>query len=200
MANRSTALKHPSWIAVSIPVLLLVGAPGRSAPKDEYRPGLTLDLRQLGYEEPKTFHTQAEYRALHNSAVFLDDDTLAVSLFVRNPHPGLSVRDKVLGGPYLFQTVLLDAKSGKILRTQTWSNSGIGCGLFTANNGNFVVFHGLKLSLHSSDGTLVKSGGWPRCSGARRIRVPQVPVLCVLCTPKASTEHLGICSILTTIV
>jgi hypothetical protein len=82
---------------------------------------------------------------------------LAISLFVRNPHPGLSVRGKALGGPYLFQTLFLDPKSGKTLYTQTWSNSGIGCGLFPTNNGTFVVSHGLELSLHRSDGTPLKS-------------------------------------------
>jgi hypothetical protein len=144
-------------LLVSIAALFLAGAQGNSASKHQYRPALILDLRTLGYEEPKNFHAQAEYQTLHNSAVFLDDDTLAISLFVRNPRPGLSVRGKVLGGSYLFQTFFLDVKSGKTLYTQTWSNSGIGCGLFPASNGTFVVSHGLELSLHSSDGTPLKS-------------------------------------------
>ena len=158
MADGSTPLRLCRWKAVAaLASLLLVSADGKISSNEEYRPDLILDLRQFGYEKPRKFHEQAEYDALRNPLTFLDDDILAVSLFVRNPHPGLSVRGSVLGGPFLFQTIFLDAKSGKILRTQTWSNAGIGCGLFPVSKSTFVVQHDLELSLHSPDGTLLKS-------------------------------------------
>jgi hypothetical protein len=72
MADRSTPLNLPSWmLVVLVAALLLTGAQGSSASRDEYRPALILDLRELGYEQPKNFHAQAEYQSLQNSAVFL---------------------------------------------------------------------------------------------------------------------------------
>jgi hypothetical protein len=158
MADGSTALTIRQWkLAFIVAGLALLDAGGMDSSKPEYRPDLVLDLRQFGYEKPDKFREQAEYQALQNSIVFVDNDTLALSLFVRNPHPGFSVRNKLSGGPYLFQTVFLDAGSGRILHSQTWSNAAIGCGLFPANNGTFVIERGLELSLHGPDGTLLKS-------------------------------------------
>ena len=93
----------------------------------------------------------------HQVVAFIDDGTVAISLFVRNSHPGLSVRGKVFGGWYLFQTTFLEARSGKVLRTETWSNSTVWSGLFPARNGGFVVWHDLELSLHAADGTTQKT-------------------------------------------
>ena len=132
-----------------------VSAQAASKPPEDFRPGATLDLREFGYAVPKNFQERTALRSLH-SLVFVDNKTLAVSLFVRNPNPGVSVRGKVLGGHYLFRTFFIDPQSGKLLRTETWSNSGIGCDLFPVSNGGFVVRHDLYLSLRASDGTPVK--------------------------------------------
>jgi len=120
-----------------------------------YTPDYTLDLRGFGYEEPTE-----KWARLHmgprNSVAFVGDDTVAVSLFVRNPKPVLSVRDRKFGGPYIFQTTFVDARSRKVLRTQQWSNSSTNCGLFPTANGGFIVWHDLELSLHAPDGTAVR--------------------------------------------
>jgi hypothetical protein len=123
--------------------------------EDEFQPQYTVDLRKLGYQEPRErwarFHVGPT-----KSITFIDDNTLAVSLFTPNPKPGLSVRGEVFGGPYLFETIFLDAKSGQVLQTQQWSNSAIGCGIFPASDGHFVVWHELDLSLRSLDGTVIR--------------------------------------------
>ena len=158
MAGGCSALNLSHYEVLSaIIALLLIGAGVRGSSKNEFNPKWVLDLRQIGYERPKRFREQMEDQTLRNQIIFLDDDTLAVSLIVLNPNPGLSVRNKHFGGNYLFQTTFLDARSGKILRTQTWSNAVIGCGLFPTSNGSFVVQHGLVLSLHYADGTVSKT-------------------------------------------
>jgi len=147
-----------SWRAAAIALAFLVGAQSPTLPQYELRPSVTLDLRSLGYEFPGLFSVGIGYRALTNKLTFIDNDILAVSLFVSNPSPGMSVRNKVFGGQYLFETAFLDAKSGKPVRKQTWSNAaGGGAGFFPAPGGEFVVWHDLDLSLYAADGTILKT-------------------------------------------
>jgi hypothetical protein len=120
----------------------------------DVRPAITVDLRLLGLEFPVHSPALRAYELMKNKVAFTDQSTLAVSFFVPNSNQGLSVRGRILGSPYLFQTVFLDARTGKALRTQTWSNSGIGCDLFPAPDGGFIISHDLDLSLHAPDGTV----------------------------------------------
>jgi hypothetical protein len=124
-------------------------------PTNDFALQWTQDLRPYGYAEPS--EKQFAYSGLRNSVAFLGNDTLAVSFFSLNPNAGLTTRGKVFGGRYLFQTVFFDAKSGKVLRTQQWSDASIRCRVFPAPNGAFVVWADLELSLHSSDGTRLKT-------------------------------------------
>ncbi len=141
---------------VLIAIVLIGSMPAGAASADDHRPQYTIDLRKFGYQESKEkwarFHVPPS-----NSVTFIDDNTIAVSLFALNAKPGLSSRGAVLGGPYLFETVFLKARSGELLRTQQWSNSAIGCGVFGAANGQFVVWHDLELSLRAPDGTVIKT-------------------------------------------
>jgi hypothetical protein len=127
------------------------------ASSEDYPPDSAFDLRQFGYQEPKDRQLMWAYQGLKNSIIFVDNDTLAVSFFVQNRKPGLSVRGQVLGGAHLFQTLYLEWKSGKVLRSQQWSNSGIGRGIFPSENGRFVVWHDLELDLHAPDGKFLKA-------------------------------------------
>ncbi len=116
-------------------------------PRDGYRPEFTLDLQKFGYDESKQKLGGLTYSGPRNALSFTDESTLAISLFVKNPKPGLSIREKTFGGAYLFQTVFFDVKSGKVLRTKQWSNAAVGCGLFPTPSGGLVVWHDLELSL-----------------------------------------------------
>lgn len=155
--NRSISLKVSSLRILGSFLAVLAIAPTVRKGNDEFKPALTLDLHQFGYEVPNNARVNRIFPTPHQVVAFVDDNTLAVSLFVRNPHPGLSVRGKVFGGRYLFQTTFLGARSGNVLHTETWSNSTVWSGLFPARNGSFVVWHDLELSLHAADGAIVKS-------------------------------------------
>ena len=135
---------------------IMLVAPPLWAANGEYGPELTIDLRQFGYELPEPRGQFVLSTGPHNAATFLDNNTLGISMFVRNPRPGLSVQGKVLGGEYLFQTIFLDAKSGDVGRKEQWSNATIDCGLFFAPNGHFLVWHDRDLALYGSDGTKVQ--------------------------------------------
>src|SRR5580704_7337185 len=133
---------------------LLTSAQRTPVSRFDVRPTITVDLRLLGLEFPEHSPALRAYELMKNKVAFTDQNTLAVSFFVPNNNQGLSVRGRIFGGPYLFQTVFLDARTGKALRTQTWSNSGNGCGLFPSPDGGFIIWHDLDLSLHVPDGTV----------------------------------------------
>jgi hypothetical protein len=73
------------------------------------------------------------------------------------PIQGYRCEGRFLGGWYLFQTTLLEPRSGKVLRTEAWSNSTVWSGLFPTRDGGYVVWHDLELSLHAADGTTLKT-------------------------------------------
>ncbi len=159
---------------VLIAILLTGSMRAWAASADDYRSQYTIDLRKFGYREAKEkwtlFHIPPR-----DSVTFIDDNTIAVSLFTPNTKPGLSVRGEVFGGPYLFQTVSIDARSGEVLRTQQWSNSQMGCGVFGAANSRFVVWHDLELSLRASDGTVIKTLNLDSKSFPRAASITQSP-------------------------
>ena len=159
---------------VLIAILLTGSMRAWTASADDYRPQYTIDLRKFGYQESKEkwarFHIPPR-----DSVTFIDANTIAVSIFAPNTKPGLSVRSEVFGGPYLFQTVFIDAKSGEVLRTQQWSNSEMGCGVFSAANSRFVVWHDLELSLRASDGTVIKTLNLDSKSFPRAASITQSP-------------------------
>jgi hypothetical protein len=141
----------------------------------DFQPQVVLDLRHFGYEVPSEARGKRIFATPNQTLTFIDDHTLAISLFVRNPHPGLSVRDSVFGGWYLFQTTFLDARSGKVLRTQTWSNSTVHSGIFASPGRGFVVWRDLTLSLHAPDGTTLKTLSMDAKDFPRGISVRQSP-------------------------
>ena len=147
-------LQRGVWTLAILAILL---APPLVASSDGYPPDFVVDLRQFGYQEPNDQQLLWTYQGLKNPTIFVDNETLAVSYFVQNRKPGLSVRGQVLGGTHLFQTLFLESKSGKVLRSQQWSNAGVGRGIFPAADGRFVIWHDLELDLHAPDGTLLKT-------------------------------------------
>jgi hypothetical protein len=162
-------------LVFAIAVLLLAGARGANIPRDDYRPEFTLDLHPFGYDESKQRLGSLAYSGPRNALTFTDESTLAISLFVKNPKPGLSIREKTFGGAYLFQTVFLDVKSGKVLRTKQWSNAAVGSGLFPTPSGGFVVWHDLELSLYAPDGSLLKTLALDAKSFPRAVSIKQSP-------------------------
>ena len=120
-------------------------------------PDLTVDLRQFGYAYIPNGRVRFGYYLLWNRLVLLDNGTLAVSFFIadRSASSGTSRKDS--GTDYLFETLFLDATSGKFLRAQQWSKASPDCALFPVPGGRFVVRHGLDLTLHGPDGKTIKS-------------------------------------------
>jgi hypothetical protein len=134
-----------------------VGVLSFGPPQDNSLPSKVVDLRQLGFEMSKDSRLQNESRSLNSKVFFVDERTMAISFFTRNPNPGMSVRGKVNGGHYLFQTIFMDAESLKVSRVKVWSNSTPSAGLFSTPAGGFVAWHDLDLDLYSSIGTLLKT-------------------------------------------
>jgi hypothetical protein len=82
---------------------------------------------------------------------FLDDETLAVSFFEKNDHPGLSRRDGTPGGRFLFHSVLLNPVTGGVIGQRTWGNAGYWDSLLPLQNGNFFVQSDEWLMIYSKE-------------------------------------------------
>jgi hypothetical protein len=72
------------------------------------------------------------------------------------PIQGIGAREG-FWGVVLVSDDLLEPRSGKVLRTEAWSNSTVWSGLFPTRDGGYVVWHDLELSLHAADGTTLKT-------------------------------------------
>jgi hypothetical protein len=98
----------------------------------------------------------------HNALAFVDNDTLAVSLFIRKPGAPTPTSGKVgldeyLSENYSFESVFLNARTGTVQRTQVWSNASSDCGFFPVSGGRFVIRDSLELALYGADGSKLKS-------------------------------------------
>jgi hypothetical protein len=81
--------------------VVLIGRAG-AASADNEPPQYTIDLRKYSYQKSKEKWARFPVPP-SNSVTFVDDNTIAVSLFAPNEKPGLSSRGQVLGGRYLFE-------------------------------------------------------------------------------------------------
>jgi hypothetical protein len=167
------------WITNVLGILalsLMQSTKIEATPPDQFQPDVTVNLREFGYEELKGRRDQLQPNVgPFQPAAFLDNDILAVSFLVKNPNPGLSVRGKIYAGPVQLQTVFLNANSGKTVRTQRWAGCAMGCGLFPARNGSFVIWHDREFDLHSQDGKLMKTLALDPDAFPRMVQVKQSP-------------------------
>src|SRR5579863_8549403 len=102
LLRRNSTLKrqYTKRIALCI-VAIALFARALVAATEELKPALVIDLRQFGYVVPDPRGQFLASTAPQDATEFLDNDTLAVSIFVQNSQPGLSVRDKNFGGSNL---------------------------------------------------------------------------------------------------
>src|SRR5260370_24400576 len=81
---------------------------------DERVPFQSTDLRPFGYLPPVGERDIRYYNFLRGAVTFLDNQTLAVSFFKKNGHPGLSRRDGTPGSEAVFPTVFLDTSTVRL--------------------------------------------------------------------------------------
>ncbi|HEY4818313.1 MAG TPA: hypothetical protein VIH67_12850 [Candidatus Acidoferrum sp.] len=129
---------------VSFPVVSLFSA-------DDRAPILSLDLRTFGYLPPVAERDLRYYSFLRGADTFLDDQTLAVSFFKKNEHPGLSRRDGTPGSEVVFHTVFLDPSTGRVRDQRTWGNAGNSTTLQAFHDGSFFVQDGEWVRLYSNE-------------------------------------------------
>ena len=82
---------------------------------------------------------------------FSDEDTLAVSYFVENAHPGFSRRNGAPSGHVLFRSAFVDARTGSVSAQRTWSNAGYWNAFLPMENGSFFVQANDWVSVYSRD-------------------------------------------------
>jgi hypothetical protein len=114
-------------------------------------PSVTFDLRPLGYTLPTIERYVRAMSFLDNAAAFLDEDTLAVSYFVKNDHPDFSRRDGAPSGHVLFRSAFVDARTGSVSAQRTWSNAGYWNAFLPMENGSFFVQANDWISVYSRD-------------------------------------------------
>ena len=128
---------------ISFPIVSLFSA-------DDRVPILSLDLRALGYLPPVAQRDLRYYNFLRGAVTFLDDQTLAVSFFKKNEHPGLSRRDGTPGSAVVFHTVFLDPPTGRVRDQRTWGNAANAAALQAFHDGSFFVQDGEWVRLYSN--------------------------------------------------
>jgi hypothetical protein len=130
--------------AISFPIVSLFSAHDRVAI-------LSLDLRSLGYLPPVAQRDLRYYSFLRGAITFLDEQTLAVSFFKKNEHPGLSRQDGTPGSAVVFHTVFLDPSSGRVRGQRTWGNAANSSSLQAFHDGSFLVQDGEWVRLYSNE-------------------------------------------------
>jgi hypothetical protein len=118
---------------------------------DDRVPILSIDLRTLGYLPPVSQRDLRYYNFLRGAVTFLDDQTLAVSFFKKNEHPGLSRRDGTPGSAVVFHSVFLDPSTGRVRAQRTWGNAANAAALQAFYDGSLLVQDGEWLRLYSND-------------------------------------------------
>ena len=135
-------------------ITLLLGATtflrAGSSQSQSITPKITVDLRPLGYTVPTIERYIRALDFLDNAVAFLDEDTLAVSYFVKNDHPGFSRRDGAPSGHVFFRSAFVDARTGSISAQRTWSNAGYWNAFLPMENGFFIQANDW-ISLYSPD-------------------------------------------------
>jgi hypothetical protein len=122
-----------------------------SSQSQSITPKITVDLRPLGYTVPTIERYVRALSFLDNAVAFLDEDTLAVSYFVKNDHPGFSRRDGAPSGHVLFRSAFVDARTGSVSGQRTWSNAGYWNAFLPMENGTFLVQANDWVSVYSRD-------------------------------------------------
>ena len=117
---------------------------------DERGPLLSTDLRLFGYLPPVGESDIRYYNFLRGAVTFLDNQTLAVSFFKKNEHPGLSRRDGTPGSEVVFHTVFLDTSTGRVRDQRTWGNAANAAALQAFHDGSFLVQDGEWVRLYSN--------------------------------------------------
>ncbi len=118
---------------------------------DERVPVLSADLRTFGYLPPVADRDLRYYNFLRGAVTFLDNQTLAVSFFMKNEHPGLSRRDGTPGSEVVFHTVFLDPSSGRVRNQRTWGNAANASTLQAFHDGSSLIQDGEWVRLYSNE-------------------------------------------------
>jgi hypothetical protein len=117
---------------------------------EERGPVLSVDLRSFGYFPPVADRDVRYYKLVRGAITFLDNQTLAVSFFMKNEHPGLSRRDGTPGSAVVFHTVFLDPSTGRVRDQRTWGNAANAAALQAFHDGSFFVQDGEWVRLYSN--------------------------------------------------
>jgi hypothetical protein len=144
--SRRVALGLIVRLFVSLTLFMPAALQGQSI-----KPTVTVDLRLLGYTAPTAERDTRALSFLHEAVAFLDEDTLAVSYFVRNDHPDFSRRDGTPSGPILFHSAFVDTRTGSVSAQRSWSNAGYWNALLPMDNGSFFVQANNWISVYSRD-------------------------------------------------
>ncbi|MFZ3216468.1 MAG: hypothetical protein WA192_10450 [Candidatus Acidiferrales bacterium] len=117
-----------------------------------------VDLSKFDYQSvPRESNEGNHWWSDRQSLVFTQENTLATTFQVHIENSGPSVRDKTLPtAPYHMVALFLDAGRGEIIKKGNWPvKSSDRSWFFPAQNGQFIVGIGDKLSLYSPDLSVV---------------------------------------------
>ena len=162
METIQRALSKPRyllWVLAIAFVLPCTGGPRAIGDKGSApQPLWEIDLSKFEYQgKPRESSEGNRWWADRQSLVFTQENVLATTFQVRIEDGGPSVRDKALPtDPYHMVALFLDAGRGEVIKKGDWPvKNSDRTWFFPAQNGQFVLGMGDKLSLYSPDLSIV---------------------------------------------
>jgi len=127
-----------------------------------------INLSKFGYQgRPQESREAGSWWRDRQSLVFTQENVLATTFQVHIENSGFSVRDKtLLTDPYHMVALFLDAGRGDVIKKGDWPvKSSDRIWFFPAQNGQFILGIGDKLSLYSPDLSVVTERTMPAAYG-----------------------------------
>jgi hypothetical protein len=169
-------LRRLQWALAIAFVLPWVGWPCAVAERASApQPLWEIDLSKYEYQiRPRESNEGTRWWRDRQGLVFTQETVLATTFEAHSENSGPSVRDKTLpADPYHIVALFLDAGRGEVIKKSDWSvKKSDRTWFFPAQNGQFILGIGTKLSLYSPDVSLVTERTLPASYGNLIMAMP----------------------------
>jgi hypothetical protein len=112
----------------------------------------TFDLRAKGYLDLPNDFKYLQFQLMNGQIAFVDPDRVAVSFLIANKNFGLTDRERLSGGKWLFQTLVINVNSGQLQNEWAWRTASPDSQFIPLPTGQFFVSSDERMTLQQPDG------------------------------------------------